>query len=269
MKIHFISGLTRSGSTLLAGILKQNPAFITGPTSPVLRIFQSVEYGTSQENDFACAISEDQKLALRRAVFTSMYPDSNRIVFDKHHFWTGKMAILATLFPRAKVICCVRNPSWIMDSWERVYQSNPFEMSAFFNFKTDTTVYIRCAKLAASEGAVGRPFEALREAYHGPWRDRLHLIDYTQLATHPEATIHRLYEVIGERPFKHDFHNVEMSFDEFDQQMGMPGLHRVGREVRFVTRDTILPPDLFDRYRDDAFWTSQHRHYRASAQEAA
>ena len=33
--IHFISGLPRSGSTLLAGILRQNPRFHAGMTSPV------------------------------------------------------------------------------------------------------------------------------------------------------------------------------------------------------------------------------------------
>ena len=258
MKIHFIAGLTRSGSTLLAGILKQNPAFLAGPTSPVLRIFQSVEHGTSQENNFACSINDAQKLALRMSVFTSMYPPDGRVVFDKHHFWTGKMSILTTLFPEAVVICCVRNLSWVMDSWERVYQSNPFEMSSFFNFKADTTVYTRCAKHGASDGAVGRIFDALKEAYYGPWNDRLHLVEYTQLATQPAATMRQLYQRIGEPFFQHDFSNVEMSFDQFDRQMGMPGLHTVGRAVKFVPRDTILPPDLFDRYRDDCFWSSHH-----------
>lgn len=268
MKIHFIAGLTRSGSTLLAGILRQNPAFVAGPTSPVLRIFQSVEIATSQDNDFACAISDEQKLALRRSVFTAMYPDASKIIFDKHHFWTGKMSILAELFPEAVIICSVRSLAWIMDSWERVYQSAPLEMSAFFKFRADTTVYMRCAQLGASEGAVGRPFDGLREAYYGPFRDRLHLIEYTQLCTDPTGTMRRLYERLGEPYFLHDFRNVEMNFDLFDQQMGMPGLHKVSREVKFVPRDTILPPDLFDRYRDDAFWTSHARRFRAPAREA-
>ena len=33
--IHFISGLPRSGSTLLAALLRQNPRFHSGMTSPV------------------------------------------------------------------------------------------------------------------------------------------------------------------------------------------------------------------------------------------
>ncbi|MEG4240263.1 sulfotransferase [Microcoleus sp. Pol14C6] len=35
MKAHFISGLPRSGSTLLAALLRQNPRFHAAMTSPV------------------------------------------------------------------------------------------------------------------------------------------------------------------------------------------------------------------------------------------
>jgi len=34
-RLHFISGLPRSGSTLLSAILRQNPRFYAGMTSPV------------------------------------------------------------------------------------------------------------------------------------------------------------------------------------------------------------------------------------------
>ncbi|MEG4005469.1 sulfotransferase [Microcoleus sp. Pol11C1] len=35
MKAYFISGLPRSGSTLLAALLRQNPRFYSAMTSPV------------------------------------------------------------------------------------------------------------------------------------------------------------------------------------------------------------------------------------------
>lgn len=35
MRLHFISGLPRSGSTLLAGLLRQNPNFAAAMTGPV------------------------------------------------------------------------------------------------------------------------------------------------------------------------------------------------------------------------------------------
>lgn len=257
-KMHFISGLPRSGTTLLAGILKQNPAFTTGVTSPVTRILQGVEWATSREQNFALLLSDEQKLALRQSIFTSVYPGGT-IAFDKGHIWTAKMAVIAAMFPGAKVLALVRDIAWVMDSFERLYQRNPLEMSGFHHFKTDTTVYLRCAKLGAADGVVGRAFDALKEAYYGPFRDRLLLVEYIKLTTQPAATMAKIYDFLGEPFFQHDFKNVELSADELDRALGMPGLHTVGREVKFVPRETILPPDLYDRYRNDAFWSRQVR----------
>lgn len=252
-KMHFISGLPRSGTTLLAAILKQNPDFTAGVTSPVTRIFQAIEYATSGENEFAVLLADEQKLALRRSVFTSVYPGDG-VAFDKGQFWTAKLPVIALMFPDSRIIACVRDLGWIMDSFERMFRANPLEMSKFYGWKTDTTVYLRCQKLGASEGVVGRPFDALKEAYYGSQRDRLMLVEYTKLVTQPMATMRRIYDFIGEPFFQHDFKRVELNAPDLDRNLGMPGLHTVGREVKYVPRETILPPDLYDRYRNDAFW---------------
>ncbi len=41
-RLHFISGLPRSGSTLLAALLRQNPRFSAGMSSPVYAPFRSM-----------------------------------------------------------------------------------------------------------------------------------------------------------------------------------------------------------------------------------
>jgi len=41
-KLHFISGLPRSGSTMLSSILKQNPRFTASMTDPVLDMSRSI-----------------------------------------------------------------------------------------------------------------------------------------------------------------------------------------------------------------------------------
>lgn len=59
---------------------------------------------------------------------------------------------------------------------------------------------------------------------------------------------------IGEPGFAHDFNNVQYQADEFDRRTGTPGLHRVRTRVGAEARATILPPDVFNRYANDAFW---------------
>ena len=61
--IHFISGLPRSGSTLLAGILRQNPHFHAMMTSPVGGIYMAMQMAVSRKNEAAVFIDEGQKRA--------------------------------------------------------------------------------------------------------------------------------------------------------------------------------------------------------------
>ena len=65
-KFHFISGLPRSGSTLLAAILNQNPRFRAGMTSPLADIMGVVMAEASSKNDFSFDVSDDQRVAMLR-----------------------------------------------------------------------------------------------------------------------------------------------------------------------------------------------------------
>ncbi|MGH8137248.1 MAG: sulfotransferase, partial [Steroidobacteraceae bacterium] len=56
-KFHFISGLPRSGSTLLSAILKQNPRFHAGMTSPLGDMVSTLVAEMSGKNDFSVVIS--------------------------------------------------------------------------------------------------------------------------------------------------------------------------------------------------------------------
>jgi len=62
--IHFISGLPRSGSTLLAGILRQNPRFHAGMTSPVGSMYMALETAMSRRNEAAVFIDDAQRRAV-------------------------------------------------------------------------------------------------------------------------------------------------------------------------------------------------------------
>ena len=56
-RLHFISGLPRSGSTLLAALLRQNPRFTAGMSSPVYPLFRSMLTETSARNEGAVSAS--------------------------------------------------------------------------------------------------------------------------------------------------------------------------------------------------------------------
>ncbi len=254
--IHFISGLPRSGSTLLAAILRQNPRFYAAMTSPVGAMYMALEGAMSRRNETAVFINETQRRDLLQGLFSNYYRgvEADRLVFDTNRMWCAKLPALTQLFPQARTICCVRSVAWIMDSIERLVRKNAFELSGLFGFEPGNTVFTRVNRVASSDGLVGFALDALKEGFFGEQARRMVLVEYEALAKAPLSTLRHLYTVLGEPHFEHDLDNVDYAADEFDMALGAPGLHTIRRKVEWVERQTVLPPEIFQRFENDAFW---------------
>lgn len=259
--IHFISGLPRAGSTLLSAILKQNPRFHAGMTGPVGSLVDGMLRTMSMNNETAIFISDAQRRAIIENIFTTFYQDmpNGDVVFDTNRVWCAKLPLLAELFPKAKVICCVRRVPWVLDSIERLVRKNTLQPSGIFNFEPGGTVYSRVDGLAGSNGMVGFAWNALREAFCGEQTSCLLALTYETLTTKPAEALAAVYDFIGEQPFKHDFNNIEFDAEEFDRRIGTPGLHRVGRSIHANERRSVLPMELIRKYENDSFWLDPAR----------
>ena len=255
-RYHFISGLPRSGSTLTSALLRQNPRFHAGISSPLAGLFEGVIAQVSAGNEMATQVDGAGRARILRGLFDSFYAEHPQpVVFDTSRSWTAHLPALMKLFPEAKLICLVREVAWIMDSMERQFRDNAFENTRLFNTPAErATVYTRVEALAHGNRLVGFPCHALREACYSEFAERLVLIDYDLLVARPAEVFGLLYEFLGEESFEHDFGRVEFDAPEFDAQLGLDGLHRVHRKVEPRPRQTVLPPDLFKKYAGMAFW---------------
>lgn len=255
-KFHFISGMPRSGSTLTAAILRQNPRFHAGMSSPIASLFDGLISQVSAGSEIASMVNEEQRKRFLRGLFDSYYADHPQpVIFDTNRARTAKLPALMQLFPQAKMICLVRDVSWIMDSMERQFRQNPFEYTRLFgNPGERSTVYTRVETLASANRLVGYPWHALREACYSDFADRIVIVEYDLMIQRPQEVFKLLYQFLEEELFDHDFDKVDYDAPEFDAQLGLRGLHRVHNKVTPRPRDTILPPDLFERYSKLSFW---------------
>ena len=253
--IHFISGLPRSGSTLLAALLRQNPRFQAGMSGPLAGLFGALLSQMSARNEYSVFIDDAKRERILHGLFDNYYADSPaQVIFDTNRGWCAWMPALARLFPESKVIACVRELPWVVDSIERIVQRNVFSPSSIFNYEPGGTVYTRANGVVSSDGMVGGPYDALKQACYGAQTDRLMLVQYETLTADPAKTMHAIYSFLGEPLFDHDFDHVDYDVTEFDERAGTPGLHTVHGTVKAVPRATLLPPDLFNRFVNDAFW---------------
>lgn len=253
---HFISGLPRSGSTLTSGILRQNPRIHAGISSPIAGLFDAMISQVSAGTELSSMVSESQRERLLRGLFDSYYADyREEVIFDTNRTWTAQLPALMRVFPEARLICLVRDVSWIMDSLERQFRNNAFEHTRLFSSPAErSTVYTRTEALSGANRLVGYPYQALREACYSDFADRLVIVEYDLLIRRPREVFKRIYEFFGLEWYEHDFEAVEYDAPQYDASLGLDGLHRVHPKVAPRPRQTVLPPDLFQRFDQMAFW---------------
>lgn len=243
---------------MLSALLRQNPRFHASMTGPMGSLFTALQREMSQGSEYGLFIDNEQRAKILAATFDAYYHKIHptQLVFDTNRLWTTKLPALTALFPQAKMICCVRNVAWVLDSIESLMRRNCLETSRIFNFDPGGTVYSRVEGLAANNGMVGFALHALREAVYGEQADRLLLLRYETLTADPLGALEKIYEFIGEPLFAHDRDHIPPCREavEFDQRLGTPGLHSVGASVIKIQRRSILPTDLFNRYQAFSFW---------------
>jgi sulfotransferase len=256
-KVHFISGLPRSGSTLLAAILRQNPRFQADITGPMAQLCAVVHQTIGGTGEFSVLFDEQRCAQMLRGLFGVYYvnvPDHG-VVFDTNRAWTARSALLTTLYPDCRIICCVREIGWILDSLERMRLKNPLKLSRLFTPQTADSIYSRVEALMNSEhGLVGFAWSALREAWFAEAANHLIVVPYDVLVREPDRTLRALYRELGEPYYIHDFRNVAYDAPGYDNNLGVAGLHTVQPVVEHRQRQTVLPPELFAKYAKSHFW---------------
>lgn len=258
--IYFLSGLPRSGSTLLANILSQHPRFYVTPTSGIVDMLVQVRNGWDA-NDAFRAMDRHQCEKIKENVLRSMlqayFAHTDRTVcFDKNRYWAEFLEMGASLVggrDKVKVLMTVRDLRDVLASFERLYRSTsalgqlPQEAAMALKFKTAlgrVQIFIDDAQ------PVGRAYNAIRDAVTRGWKDRIHFIDYEDLTRRPRATMDAVYRFLDEEPCEHDFDNVEQVTFEDDFVYGFKDLH--------IIRQKVEPqPPQWPKVFDDAVFQSQ------------
>lgn len=254
-KYHFISGLPRSGSTLLTAILNQNPKFYSNISNPLARFVRSVIVESHAGPGYALQCPEEKRIELIKNIIETYHSHiPQEVCFNTNRGWTNLLAQLEEASPDSKVICCVRDINWILDSFERLFKANPFTLSKMYSEQEAETVYTRAYASMSPGHTVRFAYDSLKEAMCSPQKRNIMLVEYDQLAKNPEQIMQAIYAFIDEPYFEHDFSNVEMSYDEYDVEVGIHGLHKIRKEVTHIEREFILPPDLLQEFKGLEVW---------------
>ena len=182
----------------------------------------------------------------------------NEVCFNTNRAWTSDTALLKDLFPNFKMIVCLRDVPWVLDSFEQLNAKNPYTIKPLYHHQDLPTVHERCRILMGEMpnfgGYVHGPLLMTQQSMFCNEKNHICYLEYDTLVRNPKGCMKEIYEFLGEPWFEHDFDNVEDSYDEFDQQAKIEGLHTVRKKIEFRQRTTILPGELWEYYSQKSFW---------------
>jgi sulfotransferase len=266
-KYYFMSGLPRSGSTMLSAILNQNPKFYSGPSSPVVATMLKLEESLNQDELFLAFPKYDFGKDLISSVIDHYYSDTEKpIIFEKNRSWVYRMHYIPGYFDikNPKVLIPVRDISEILASFISMINRNPTIVNERLNFIDQTLVQQgipindenRC-RLIAGPGILGQSFDGIKLALSQGHRSNLHFIEYKNLVKNPQETMKKVYEFLNEPYFEHDFNNLVNIHQENDAQIyGFEDMHHVRSKVKSTSKnpEEVLSPAIIEMCQGAEFW---------------
>ena len=255
----FLSGLPRSGTTLLGAILEQNPNIYVGATSPVLEFLVNFDNIFKFNKTYHAFPKEDFRVRTMSRIPDDWYSDVDKpIIIDKNHGWTGAISYAELFSGNIKIICTVRSILEILSSWIILNRKSPdsFIDKELKSLNFALTDDYRCDLLMRkNHGNVEQSLYALKKGLT-EHPNCLHLIEYDDLINNTENIINGIYRFLELPTYKHKYDNIEHINLENDLSHGMPEMHKVKPTISRSENNPldILSERIIKKYSDLEFW---------------
>lgn len=250
-RYYFISGLPRSGSTLLANVLAQNPEFHATATSGILDVMFGVRNSWNSHVEFRAAPDYAAEIRVLRGILEGYFGNVTKpVVFDKSRGWLSEIEMIEqVLGHKVKILVPVRDMRNVVSSFEKLWRKNaPYSQLGqarehYFEFQT---VEGRVNLFLRPEQPVGLAYNRVVDALNRGFADRLFFVDFDDLTQNPGETMRQIYDFLGEPYFAHDFDNIKQVTVENDEVHGMRDLHKIRSKIAPVKSDweTVIGPQF-------------------------
>lgn len=250
--LHFLSGLPRSGSTVLAAILNQNPAFHVSTTSGLVFALDSLANTWHSVSLLEKSDPNKSKLirAMRGVIQEYYKEDTNKpIVIDKSRGWSIPYILSAmsqVLGRKPKIIATVRGVPECMASFVRV--AKPDSLDEFLQSETIVS-YLRSTYQALFSGYQSNPECFL-------------FVEYDNLVKNPKEELKRIHKFLGVKPFKYDFNNIDGTLVKEDDENihHYAGMHDIKPKLEYQHNEPAqkILGKYYSYFYQPEFWRSNY-----------
>ena len=243
-----LSGLPRSGSTVLSSILSQNPTIHAEGNSAVCQIMWDMHL--SCNNNVTEQLKANNRDYCIRDLICSVpntyyrnAPAGTKVIIDKCRAWTlpSNLEMLRKYIdPKIKYIVLERSVTDVVKSFAKLYKKN----------KWSDTFSHEClnAMLVHDSEPIMKSLKGITAAKNSFNADQTFLfIKYEDFIRDAPGTIDRIYAFCGWAPFKHDFQHIINKHPENDEFYKLKGFHDIRSTIEKEENTIVLPPDTLEK----------------------
>ena len=217
-QIHYLTGMPRSGSTLLCNILCQNPEFYASGTSPVLSIVNSAKLTWSNAPEVKNQIDDEKQLYFERfrnvanGIIQNWYAVKDEpVIFDKCRGWTISHQLLRSVVDGPKFIVMVRDLRDIVASVvRRSMQTSLYDNTAV------NTLDGQITHILSQQGIAGGPMRGIGDLLLRGDLKNVCIVKYENLCKNAELVMRGLYKFLGKPYYEHNFQDIKKAHNEND-----------------------------------------------------
>ena len=237
-----LSGLPRSGSTLLSAILSQNPKIHAEGNSAVCQLMWDLKLSCTVNCKEQLGASNrqstiDELVSKIPEIYYSNIDDNEKIVVDKCRTWTSSdnLEMLKKYIDKdIKIIVLERPILEVVNSFCKIYEKN--------NVEKDLNKF-----LALNSAPIMSPLNGLLHAKFNNQENIFLFLTYNELIEQTQETIQKIYDFCGWEYFEHDLNNIVPKYKENDNEYKLYGLHDVSRTITKPDGTIVLPQEIIDK----------------------
>ena len=217
-EIAFLSGLPRTGSTLLTSILSQNPEIHTEGNSALCQLMWDMQ--VSCWNTEQLQNRPDIQGELITSIPEIFYKGVEGNILDKCRSWTmpANMELIDKYITKSpKIVVMLRPITEIVKSFVFIRKMNNWENP-------------EVGLLDEGSDPIMRSLDGIKYSKSINNGQFLY-VWYSELVDQPKETINKIYDFCGWNKFKHNFESITNPNPEQDELLNMIGLHDIRPEL--------------------------------------
>ena len=261
---HYLSGLPRSGNTVVSSLLNQNPDIHSSALSPVCGYLWNIYNASLNDENPVRNPDKSGTNSILVNLLNNHYANIDKpIIFDREKAWgtPANLSLIKMHFTKEpKIVYTVRPIIEMLASFLSL-DANWLDAgmaNTGWNYKTYLSLNDnRCDFIMRSFGEVDQGLLALNEIIKPENKEVFHIVEYSDLTENPQQVMDGIYKFIGVESFTHNFNNIKKLEVDDDTAIGLPkDLHDVRPQLKKVSPkpEDVLSDYVLNKYSNMEFW---------------